>query len=285
MNILSIQSHVSYGHVGNAAAAFPLQRLGFTVWPVHTVLFSNHTGYPDWAGAVTPPDVVADIIGGMERRGAFERTDAILTGYVGDPALGAVIADAVRRIRDRNASLVYCCDPVMGDTDRGLYVRPGIPEFMQGEAVPLADILTPNQFEVEQLTGITVNGLDDALKAARALIAAGPSLVLMTSLALPDTPPGTVEMLLATAGQAWRIGTPRVSFDITPNGSGDAVAALFLGHYLRMRDPLKALEAATAAIFSLMETSRREGGRELALVAAQDLYASPQRAFRAIPVG
>src|SRR5690606_35612250 len=151
MNVISIQSHVAYGHVGNSAAVFALQRLGIEVWPVHTVQFSNHTGYPDWQGEVFSADHVARVLAGLEARGAFARCDALLTGYIGDPALGSVILDAVTRIRAANPAALWACDPVMGDHGRGLFVRDGIPAFFCAQALPAADLVTPNLFELERL--------------------------------------------------------------------------------------------------------------------------------------
>ena len=141
LNILSIQSSVAYGHVGNSAAVFPLQRLGISVWPVNTVHFSNHTGYGDWRGPVLPAADIAAVIDGIERRGVLPDCDAVLSGYMGDASLGQVIVDAAARVKAANAGALYCCDPVMGDVGRGIYVRPGIPDFMRDPAVPAADIL------------------------------------------------------------------------------------------------------------------------------------------------
>ncbi|HEY9549804.1 MAG TPA: pyridoxal kinase, partial [Kiloniellaceae bacterium] len=165
MNVISLQSHVAYGHVGNSAAVFALQRLGVEVWPVHTVQFSNHTGYPDWQGEVFAAEQIARVLEGLEARGAFARCDALLTGYVGDPSLGAVILDAAARLRAANPQALWCCDPVMGDHGKGLFVRAGVPEFMAGRALPAADILTPNQFELELLAGGRPQGLDEVRRA------------------------------------------------------------------------------------------------------------------------
>ena len=173
--ILSIQSAVAYGHVGNSAAVFPLQRLGFEVWPVNTVLFSNHTGYGAWRGRVVGLDWVEEIIEGIAERGAIPRTRAVLSGYLGDPSLGEAVLRVVARVRAERPDMLYACDPVMGDEGRGFFVRPGIPEFFRDHAVPAADIVTPNQFELAWLAGRPVDGLDDALAAAAAVRATGPA--------------------------------------------------------------------------------------------------------------
>ncbi len=190
MNILSIQSHVAYGHVGNAAAVFPLQRLGFEVWPVNTVQFSNHTGYSGWTGQVFEAGHIAELIQGLGDRGVLAGCDGVLSGYLGGAALGATVLDAVARVRAGNPDAVYCCDPVMGDIGRGLFVAPDIPGFLRARALPAADLVTPNLFELEQLTGARVASLEDAVAVARGAVALGPTVVLVTSLRHAATPPG-----------------------------------------------------------------------------------------------
>ena len=165
MNILSIQSHVAYGHVGNAAATFPLQRIGVEVWPIHTVQFSNHTGYGAWTGRVFEAAMITELVRGIAERGVLGRCDGVLSGYMGSAETGAAILDAVAQVKAANPRARYCCDPVIGDIGRGIYVRPGIPEFMREHALPMADIVTPNQFELEHLVGRTGASARDALAA------------------------------------------------------------------------------------------------------------------------
>ncbi len=277
MAILSIQSAVAYGHVGNSAAVFPLQRLGFEVWPVNTVLFSNHTGYGKWRGHVVAADAVAEVIQGIEERGAFPHCEAVLSGYMGDAALGAVTLDAVRRVKAANPQALYGCDPVIGDFGRGVFVRPGIAEFFRDHALPLADIATPNQFELEYLTGRAMTGLADIVAAATALRARGPRAVLVTSLRHPATSTESIEMLAATAAGIWLVETPRLP--LNANGAGDVVAALFLAHMLRTGSAETALGAAASAIFAILEATQRAGAEELQLIAAQDEIAVPRRRF------
>jgi pyridoxine kinase len=279
MNVLSIQSHVAYGHVGNSAAAFPLQRLGFEVWRINTVQFSNHTGYGHWTGQVFDASHVRDLVDGIEARGALKACNAVLSGYLGDAALGEVILDAVARVREANPEALYLCDPVMGDFDTGLYVRDGIPEFLRAKAVPAADVITPNVFELETLTGTKVTSIADAVEAARGLLALGPKIVLVTSLVHRETAPGMIEMLLVTAEAKWRVATPFLAFDPLPNGAGDTVAALFLAHLLNGLAPSEAMGKAAASIFAVMEATRQAGTRELRLIAAQDQLVEPDRKF------
>lgn len=201
-NILSIQSWVSFGHVGNAAAVFPLQRLGFEVWAIHTVQFSNHTGYGAWTGTVFPPEAVAGLIEGIEARGVLPECGAVLSGYMGSEGTVAAVVDAVRRVRAANPDALYACDPVMGDVGRGVFVRPELPDLIAAQAIPEADIVTPNQFELELLTGVTVDTLEHALDAARALRqrmrAGGPRVVLLTSLVRSGAPENSIETLAVT---------------------------------------------------------------------------------------
>ena len=278
--ILSIQSWVSYGHVGNAAALFPLQRLGFETWGVNTVQFSNHTGYGQWRGTVFESTQIAELIEGMAERGALDHCRAVLTGYMGDPALGAVVLDTVARVRGANPGALWLCDPVMGDTDGGFYVKPGLPEFFRDRAVPMADIITPNQFELEVLTGRTIRDLDGAVDAAAAARALGPKVVVLTSLVRPDAPKDRIELLVSTAAGTWRVATPLLP--IAVNGAGDAVAALFLAHWLKTGgDPAATLSAAASAIYAVLKETHARGEREIQLIAAQDEMIAPRELFAA----
>lgn len=279
MNILSIQSSVAYGHVGNSAAVFPLQRLGHTVWPVNTVQFSNHTGYGQWRGPIFTAHDISSVIAGIAERGVFARCDGVLSGYMGDAAIGTVILDAVAQVRKANPKVVYCCDPVIGDVGRGVFVRPGIPKFMRDKGMPVADIITPNQFELEYLTGREANTLDLAIQASATARDLGPRVVLVTSLLRKDAPADTIEMLADSADGTWLVATPRLKLDPLPNGAGDVVAALFLATYLETGNVAKALADTAARIFAVFDATQRAGGRELALIAAQNEIAKPTRRF------
>ncbi|MFC7735869.1 pyridoxal kinase PdxY [Roseomonas sp. GCM10028921] len=281
MNILSIQSWVAYGHVGNASAVFPLQRLGAEVWAVNTVQFSNHTGYGAWRGQVFGAELIGDLVQGIEERGALPRCDAVLSGYMGDASIGEAILGAVGQVRAANSAAIWCCDPVIGDVGRGVFVRPGIPEFMRDRAVPQASIVTPNQFELEWMTGRQVVSLEDAKAAVSTLQARGPRTVLVTSLQVEDTPADAVDLLAGEEGRFWRVRTPRLPISV--NGAGDAMAALFLFHRLRWDDSRLALSAATSSIFGLLRRTAEEGSREILTVAAQEEFVTPSRVFMAQP--
>lgn len=272
MRILSIQSHVAYGHAGNSAAVFPLQRLGHEVYPVLTVTFSNHTGYGSTRGPLIAPSDVAAVIDGVEERGAFPDIDAVLSGYQGAEAVGQVVLDAVSRVKAANPRAVYCCDPVMGDVGRGFFVREGIPEFMRDEVVPRADIVTPNQFELEYLVGHPVTTSAELLAAADELRGRGPSVVLVTSTLVDDTPEGSIQLTAVTDEGAWVATTPLLP--MTVQGGGDVTAALFLAHFLT--DGAKtALARTTGTMFSILERTHAAGSTEMLLIDGQDAIADP----------
>ena len=277
MNILSIQSHVAYGHVGNASAVFPMQRLGVEVWPIHTVQFSNHTGYGAWKGRVFDGGMIDEVMEGIAERGVLPSCDGVLSGYMGSADLGHAILQSVERVRAANPKALYCCDPVIGDVGRGVFVRPGIPEFMREQAVPAADIVTPNQFELELLTDIEVRTIADAHRAVETLRDAGPKVVLVTSLTTDETPDDTIDMMAADAKGAFRVRTPKL--DVSVNGAGDAIAALFFVHYLREESAAAALAKASASIYGLLKRTKEAGSREILTVAAQDEFVTPSETF------
>ncbi|CAB0822159.1 pyridoxamine kinase [Corynebacterium diphtheriae] len=277
MNILSIQSHVSYGHVGNSAAVFPLQRIGHEVWPVHTVNFSNHTGYGQWGGELIPAAQVRNVIDGMEQRGAFERIDAILSGYQGGSDIADVIVDAVARIKEANPQAVYACDPVMGNAKSGCFVSDLIPPLLRDKVVPVADIITPNQFELEYLTGVPAHDTTSTLEAIAAAQEMGPDTVLVTSVRRPETPADAIEMIAANGQGAWLVRTPFIDFK--RNGSGDVTAALFTGHYIRERDAADALARTASSVFDLIETTFTADSRELLIIESQEAIAHPRLQF------
>jgi len=278
MNILSIQSHVAYGHVGNSAAVFPLQRLGCEVWPIHTVQFSNHTGYGAWKGRVFEAGVIREVVEGIAERGALPTCDGVLSGYMGSAETGAAILDAAAAVKAANPRALYCCDPVIGDVGRGVFVRPGIPEFMRDAAVPAADIVTPNQFELDYLAGRASLTLADARAAVDVVHALGPRAVLVTSLHTEETPSDAIDLLASDRSGKFRLRTPKL--DISVNGAGDAIAALFFFHYLRTGAAAEALASAAASIFGLLRRTAEAKSREILLVAAQAEFVTPSTKFK-----
>ena len=279
MNLISIQSHVAYGHVGNSAAVFPLQRLGVEVWPVHTVQFSNHTGYGQWQGRVFDASLIRDIVTGLETRGVLGECDGVLSGYVGAPEIGEAILDAVATVKRANPAARYCCDPVIGDVGKGAFVREGVAEFMRDRAVASADIVTPNHFELDVLSGRPSRTLGEARDAVQALHDRGPRAVLVTSLAVEDTPADAVDLLASDETGDFRLRTPRLA--VAANGAGDAIAALFFALYLRSGRIEEALSRAASAIFGVLKRTAELGAPEIQLVLAQDEIIAPSQLFDA----
>ena len=283
MNILSIQSHVAYGHVGNAAAVFPLQRMGVEVWPIHTVQFSNHTGYGSWKGRVFDADMISEIVTGIGQRGVLGECDGILSGYMGSSDIGEAALDAVVTVKRANPAAKYCCDPVIGDVGRGIFVRDGIPEFMKNKAVPAADVITPNQFELNYLSKRTSNTLLQARDAVKAVHGLGPRTVLVTSLHTDETPGDSIDLLASNEGACFILRTPKLPLAV--NGAGDAIAALFFAHYLSSGDISDALSRAASSVFGVLAKTVGTDSGEIQLVAAQDEIVNPSRLFEVKALG
>jgi pyridoxine kinase len=277
VKILSIQSAVAYGHVGNSAAVFPLQRIGVEVLPVYTVTFSNHTGYGAWRGPLISPDDVREVITGVEERGVFPQLDAVLSGYQGSEGIGDVIVDAVTRVKAANPEAVYACDPVMGNAKSGCFVAPAIPVLLRERVVPVADIITPNQFELGFLTETEPDTIATTVASADAARAMGPRTVLVTSVERPDREPDTIEMMVVDDSGAWIVQTPLLP--LKANGSGDVTAALFTAHYLATRDAAEALARTTSSVWDLLRVTHEAQSRELQLVESQEYYAHPRMQF------
>jgi pyridoxine kinase len=277
VNVLSIQSHVAYGHVGNSSAVFALQRLGVEVWPVHTVQFSNHTGYGAWRGRIFDGASVDEVVDGIADRGVLGSCDALLSGYLGSADIGHAVVGAVARVKEANPDAVYCCDPVIGDVGRGVFVRPGILELLRDVAVPVADVVTPNHFELDVLSGMQTRSLASVKEAVAAVQALGPATVLTTSLVSDDTPEDAVDLLASAQGRHFRVRTPRL--EVSVNGAGDAIAALFLAHLLRTGAADQALAGAAASVYGLLARTEAAGSREILLVEAQEELVTPTRVF------
>jgi pyridoxine kinase len=277
MNILSIQSHVAYGHVGNSAAVFPLQRIGVEVWPVHTVQFSNHTGYDGWRGDVFGGEAIRLVVQGIEERGVLGECDGVLSGYLGAPDIGEAVADAVVRVKSANPAARSCCDPVIGDVGRGVFVRAGIPELIKERMLPLADVVTPNQFELEYLATRTATTSAGLAAAVEAVHACGPRVVFVTSLHTEETPDDCIDLVVSDGTDRCRLRTPRLPIDV--GGAGDAVAALFFAHYLQLGSAAEALALAASSMFGVLNRTAEAGSSEMLLVDAQQELVTPSRMF------
>ena len=294
MTVISIQSQVAYGHVGNSAAVFSMQMHGIDVIAVPTTLLSNRPGYPTIRGRVLDAQLVADLLLGVEERGALETCRMILSGYLGSPEIAAVVADFVQRAKARNPALRYCCDPVLGDRDRGLFVQADIPPLVRDRLCRLADIITPNHFEFEWLCGAKATTTDQMIAQAQALLARGPSTIVVTSAELADTPDGQIETLAVERSKkgfkkgfkegfkAWRVGTPKLP--ISPSGTGDLFTSLLVSARLRGSNTPDALSHAASAIFAVLERTAAHGTEEMRIVESAELLAHPKRRFDAVAV-
>lgn len=269
MSILSIQSAVVAGHVGNSASTYFLQRLGFPVWPVNTVMFSNHPAHGSHTGRVTPAEDVQALINGLDKRGLLAGCTAVLSGYLGDAATGPVVLEAVRRVRAQNASALFLCDPVIGDKGQ-IYVADGIADFFANEGIAAADVITPNTFEAEFLTGTAIQSMDDALTAAERLHAKGPRVVVITGIETGDE----LATICCADGSAWQVTYPAI--DAPGYGAGDLFAGLFLGWLLQKADPKTALEHAAAATHTAIRLAATTGSADLPLIREQDAILNPE---------
>ena len=282
MNLLSIQSHVVYGHVGNSAAVFALQRLGVEVWPIHTAQLSNHPGYGAWTGGVSDATAIRALVDGIAARGVLGDCAGVISGYLGTVEIAREVLAAVAKVKAANPAARYCCDPVIGDVGRGVYVRPGVPEFLRAHALPAADVVTPNQFELDQLSGGASATLADAVAAIDALHRCGPRAVLVTSLQTAETPGDAVDLVVSGPDGRFRLRTPKLPLAI--NGAGDAIAALFFAHHLRTGSTAEALSEAASSVFGIIRATAQAGAREMVLIAAQDEIVTPSRRFKPEPI-
>jgi pyridoxine kinase len=281
MNLLSIQSHVAYGHVGNSAAVFALQRLGVEVWPIHSVAFSNHPGYGGFRGRMADAAAVRELVDGIAAQGALAQCDGIISGYLGTADIGIAVLAAVARLRAENPAARYCCDPVIGDAGR-LYVQADVAEIIRAHALPAADVVTPNQFELERLSGRSSATTDAVAAAIDALHAAGPSVVLVTSLKTAETPADAVDLVVSDAAGRFRLRTPKLPLAV--HGAGDLIAALFFAHWLRAGSAAEALSHAASSVFGILRRTEEAGGTEMLLIAAQDELVAPSKLLRAEPM-
>ena len=296
MAVLSIQSHVVYGYAGNSAAVFPLQRLGHEVWAINTVEFSNHTGYGAWRGKVLGADLVQDLVKGLEERGVLGRCSAVLSGYLGDASVGMAVIDAVKKVKRENPAALYCCDPVMGDIGRGFYVKPDIPAIFKNELIPHADIVCPNQFELEALTGINIDSIEVAIKAIKMLHEMGHSIVLVTSYIEEKDKIAMLSSFYDKSRekpetQIYKITTAQLPLGDNVAGTGDLTTSIFLSRYLETKNPEKTLNLCTSSVYGILEkcyktcyNNTRGQPVELKIIEAQQELCSPSYSFKAVKI-
>ncbi|MGK2946855.1 MAG: pyridoxal kinase PdxY [Candidatus Malihini olakiniferum] len=280
-NILSIQSHVVFGHAGNSAVEFPMRRMGMNVWPLNTVQFSNHTQYGQWTGSVMEASHLTDIAQGIANIDRLSRCDAVLSGYIGSSEQGCSILDIVRQVQAVNPQAIYFCDPVMSTPEKGCFVASGVSGFHCKQSLLAADVIAPNLPELELLAGQIVHNVDEALAAARLLCERGPKIILVKHLSRAARCADSFEMLLVTPTDAWHISRPLIEFEHQPVGVGDLISGLLLVNLLKGVTLDKALEHTTAAVYEVMLATKEMGEYELQLVTAQEGIAKPHHYFQA----
>lgn len=272
MNIVSLQSHVAYGHVGNSAAVFAMQRLGHEVWPVYTVNFSNHTEYPDWGGPVMSPDQVADVLDGFAF--AYPQVDLFVSGYLGSPELAEVVADAVARIKQANPGARYVCDPVIGNAQIGSFVAPEIPDIFRERLIPLADAVTPNQWELALLTNRELTTPAETAEAVRSLC---PRALVTSVGSINDA---TLTLLDVTEEESLAVETPRLGGNVV--GAGDLATALYAA--LIDAPATHRLAHLAGTMFDLVTEVRDRDLPELPLIEHQDALVNPRSHFAPRPL-
>lgn len=284
-HLLSIQSHVVFGHAGNRAAVFPVERLGVNVWPLNTVQFSNHTQYGQWTGEVLSPNQVPVLVEGIAAIGELGNCDAVLSGYLGSAAQGREILEVVARIKQANPRALYLCDPVMGHPEKGCIVAPEVSTFLLEEAAAVADLLCPNQLELNSFACRRPTSLEDCVGMARALLERGPKAILVKHLDYPGRAAEDFEMLLVSAEGTWHLRRPLLAFPRQPVGVGDLTSGVFLARLLLGNDLIEAFEFSAAAVHEVLLETQACGSYELELVRAQDRLVHPRVKFEARRLG
>ncbi|MGB3864159.1 MAG: pyridoxal kinase [Xanthobacteraceae bacterium] len=263
-DVISIQSQVVHGRVGNSAAVFPMQAKGLEVAAVPTALLSNHPHYPTIHGKVLEADLIAGLLAGVEERGLVETARVIVTGYLGSVENAAAVAAFVARALQRNPKLIYVCDPVMGDDDLGVFVKDGLIEAFRERLAPMAAVITPNQYELELLARGRARSAKELDEAMRVLCARGAKAAAVTGCVLDDTAPGTVETVAWLPRALSRTAVARLP--IRPCGTGDLFTALLVARLCRGDSLPDAAADATKEIFAVLQRTEATASQEMRII-------------------
>lgn len=261
--VISIQSQVVMGHVGNSAAVFPMLAAGLEVAPVPTVIFSNTPDYPTLRGRPLPADFFADLLEGLWERGLPQRAAMLISGYIGSVEVAGLLADFVARAKAANPALCYCCDPVLGDEQPGLYVPREIADTFRDRLLPMANLATPNPFEVAWLTGQPIAALADVPRAAQALRMAPEARLIVTGCQLRETPAGMLESVILGPDATSRHPTPRLP--VAMAGTGDLFVGLLAAGLGRGRSLAQAVDFAQSQTGRALKRAAELGTREVVL--------------------
>lgn len=272
--VLSIQSHVTYGYAGNKAATFPMQKLGVEVSPIHTVQLSNHTQYDTFKGSFFKASDIQDVIDGLRCNDILSKHDAILSGYIGDGDIAKVIADAVIDLKKINKDTIYCCDPVFGDfCDNNLghiFATKEHPGIFLKYLLPIADIITPNLFELSTLSDTKISNYEDISKACNNLITKtgnNKQTIVITSTSFD---PSMTGVAIFEQGKLQYIESPKYNVKPKVSGSGDITAAMFLSYRLKGVSTAESLSKIIKSLDKIFKTTSDLDSDELALIQSQE---------------
>ncbi|NGO49609.1 pyridoxal kinase PdxY [Allomesorhizobium camelthorni] len=255
--VIVVSSHVARGSVGNRAAVFALETLGYPVWAVPTVILPWHPGHGRATRIVPEPEQFAALMKDLEQAPWLGEVAGVLSGYLGNAEQAHAVASLVQAVRAKNPRAIYICDPVMGDAG-GLYVAEPLARALRDVLVPIADIATPNRYELEWMAGVKLDDMRSVIAAANE---AGPATMLVTSA--PAMLAGGIGNLLLTQSAAL-LAEHRI-IERPPNGLGDLTAAVFLARLLDGQPAAKALQSTTAAVYEILARTAKRGGDELQL--------------------
>ncbi|EOV0051492.1 pyridoxal kinase PdxY [Vibrio parahaemolyticus] len=282
-SILSIQSHVVYGHAGNSSAVFPIQRMGIDAWPIHTVQYSNHTQYEQgWKGQKFCSDDIRTLLLGLDNINTLGECGAVLSGYQGSPDQCKAVADAVKLLKERNHNAIYVCDPVMGDPDKGCIVADGVREEITQSLLPISDVIVPNQYELTAMTGVEIHSVYDAVTACKEALKLGPKIVLVKHLHSIDS--DMFSMILATPKACYLTQRPNIEFKQQPVGVGDLISAVFTACLMKNMSPTVAFRHTNNAIYGVLEVTKDYDSWELQTVNAQCEFVEPSHDFNIVKI-
>ncbi|WMN80214.1 pyridoxal kinase PdxY [Vibrio parahaemolyticus] len=282
-SILSIQSHVVYGHAGNSSAVFPIQRMGIDAWPIHTVQYSNHTQYEQgWKGQKFCSDDVRTLLDGLDNINKLGECGAVLSGYQGSPDQCKAVADVVRSVKESNHNAIYVCDPVMGDPDKGCIVADGVREEITQSLLPISDVIVPNQYELTAMTGVEIHSVYDAVTACKEALKLGPKIVLVKHLHSIDS--DMFSMILATPKACYLTQRPNIEFKQQPVGVGDLISAVFTACLMKNMSPTVAFRHTNNAIYGVLDITKGYGTWELQIVNAQYEFVEPSHDFNIVKI-
>lgn len=283
--VLSIQSNVVYGYAGNKVATLAMQLQGVEVMPIHTVQLSSNTVYPHYDGIVLGAQQITRIVNSLEKIGVLSSIDAIISGYIGLAEQGEEILEAVKKIKFYNPNAIYVCDPVMGgDINKGSSLPQNIIDFFTKQAIKYADYITPNLLELQILSNQEIKTFNDVLNAIKTLQNKPIQAILVKNLLHAGKTAELFEMILATPSQSYHLARPLYDFPHRPLGVGDLICSLFTAHLVNGQSQLTAFELAANAANHVLDITKQQNARELAIIDAQQWIKQPDLQYRGTPL-